>query len=136
MEVPELKFAIDEQGTAMDVFALWMPRLALVAVFLFIGLTKFNNDPRGEWYRLFERIGLGQWFRLFTGAVQVTGALLLIPRRTLTLGAAVLACTMVGAMLVDIFVVGAAGFALLPLILIGFISAVWYAGRFGVQAAR
>ena len=131
---PELKLVVEEQRTAMDVFTLWMPRVALVLAFLFIGLTKFNSDPRGEWYRIFERIGFGQWFRYFTGAMQVTGALLMLPRRTLTLGAAMLASTMVGAMIVDIVVMRAVGYALLPLILLGFVSAVWFAGRFGVKA--
>src|SRR2546430_2861644 len=44
-------------------------------------LSLHDALPISEWVRIFDRIGLGQWFRYFTGALQVTGALLvLIPR--------------------------------------------------------
>ena len=46
---PELRLAIEEKRGVMDIFTLWMPRIALVLAFVFIGGTKFNNDPRGEW---------------------------------------------------------------------------------------
>jgi len=128
---PELKLAIEEKRGVIDVFTLWLPRIALVLAFVLIGGTKFNNDPRGEWFKLFERIGWGQWFRYFTGAMQITGALLMLTPWTLTLGAVMLACTMVGAMIVDVTVMHAVGYALAPLILLGFIAAVWFAGRFG-----
>jgi hypothetical protein len=39
-----------------------------------------------------------------------------------------LACTMVGAMCVDIFIVHAVGFALAPLILLCTVVAIWFAG--------
>jgi uncharacterized membrane protein YphA (DoxX/SURF4 family) len=132
---PDLKFVVEEKRGAIDVFTLWLPRIGVVLAFLFIGATKFNSDPRGEWFRIFERIGWGQWFRYFTGAMQVTGALLLLTPWTLTLGAAMLACTMIGAMVVDIVVMHAVGYAFVPLVLLGIIAAVWFAGRFGAQSA-
>ena len=102
----------------------WLPRLAVGIAFAgFIGASQFSNDPHNEWIALFDRIGLGQWFRYFTG-----GVLLLIPR-TPTLGAAMLACTMIGAMAVHVFVLHTAVFALLPAILLGAIVAVWWGGR-------
>jgi len=131
---PELKLAIEEKRGAIDVFTLWVPRIALVLAFVLIGGTKFNNNPRGDWFRIFERIGWGQWFRYFTGAMQIAGALLMLTPWTLTLGAAMLACTMVGAMIVDVVVMHAVGYAFVPLILLGFIAAVWFAGRFGAGA--
>jgi putative oxidoreductase len=108
----------------------------VVAAFLFIGATKFSSDPHGEWFKIFERIGWGQWFRYFTGAVQISGALLLLTPWTLTIGALLLGCTMVGAMVVDIVVMHAVGFALLPLILLGVIAATWFAGTYGPTARR
>jgi len=131
---PDLQLAIEETRGVMDVFTLWMPRIALVLAFVFIGGTKFDNNPRGEWFRIFERIGWGQWFRYCTGAMQVAGALLMLTPWTLTLGAAMLASTMIGAMIVDVVVMHAVGYALLPLILLGFVVSVWFAGRFGVHA--
>jgi F0F1-type ATP synthase assembly protein I len=66
--------------------------------------------------------------------MQVAGALLMLTPWTLKLSAAMLACTMVGAIIVDIVVMHAVGYALARLVLLGFIAAVWSAGRFGVQA--
>jgi putative oxidoreductase len=131
---PELKLLVEEKRGVIDVFTLWAPRIAVALAFVFIGATKFSSDPRGEWFKIFERIGWGQWFRYFTGALQVAGALLLLTPWTLTLGAAMLVCTMIGAMIVDIFVMHAIGYALLPLILLSFVVAVWFAGRFGIHA--
>src|SRR5262249_29071228 len=133
--LPELKLVVEEKRSAIDIFTLWLPRLGAVLAFLFIGLTKFNNDPHGEWVRIFDRIGWGQWFRYFTGAMQVSGALLLLTRRTLTLGAFMLACTMVGAMIVDVFVLRSPGFVPFPGTLLGLVVVVWYAGRFGAKSA-
>jgi putative oxidoreductase len=125
--VPEPRFLLEEERGAIDVYTAWLPRLAVVFGFLVIGATKFSGD-RGEWYRIFELIGLGQWFRYFTGGMQVLGALLLLTRRTRTIGAAMLACTMIGAMFVDIFIVHAPGFALAPFILLCVVAAIWFAG--------
>src|SRR5436305_8839112 len=125
--VPELRFLVEEKRGAIDVYTAWLPRLAVVFGFVVIGATKFSGG-KGEWYRIFELIGLGQWFRYFTGGMQVTGALLLLTRKTRTIGAAMLACTMVGAMFVDIFIVHAIGFALAPFILLCIVAAIWFAG--------
>jgi len=131
---PDLKLVVDEKRGAIDVFTLWLPRIALVIAFLFIGGTKFVGNPNGDWFKIFERIGWGQWFRVFTGAMQVTGALLLLTPWTLTIGAAMLACTMVGAIVVNIVVMHAVGYAFAPLVLLGIVAAVWYAGRFGASS--
>ena len=125
--VRELNFLVEEKRGAIDVYTAWLSRLAVVIGFLVIGATKFSSG-RGEWYRIFELIGLGQWFRYFTGAVQVLGAVLLLFRTTRTAGAAMLGCTMIGAMFVDIFIVHAVGFALAPLILLCIVAAIWFAG--------
>jgi putative oxidoreductase len=133
---PELKLIVQERRGAIDVFTMWLPRLALIAAFVFIGATKFNDNPNGMWFKLFEQIGFGQWFRYFAGVMQVGGALLMLTPWTLTLGAAMLACTMVGAMITDIFVMHAVGYALVPLILLGMITAVWFNGRIGAGAPQ
>jgi putative oxidoreductase len=125
--IRELSFLVEEKRTAIDVYTEWLPRLAVVFGFVLIGATKFSTG-HGEWYRIFELIGLGQWFRYFTGAVQVLGAILMLARRTRTIGAAMLACTMVGAMVVDVFIAHAVGFAFAPLVLLGIVAATWFAG--------
>jgi putative oxidoreductase len=82
-----------------------VPPILVGLLFVLIGYTKFNGNPRGEWYQTFERIGLGQWFRVFTGLVQVSGGILMCIPRTLFVGAVLLASTMIGAVLVDLFVI-------------------------------
>jgi putative oxidoreductase len=131
---PELRFVVDDKPTGISVILAWAARVSVVAAFVFIGATKFNDNPRSEWVRIFEQIGWGQWFRYFTGAVQVAGALLMLTPWTLTIGAFLLACTMVGAAIVDIVVVHAVGYALLPLVLLGIIVATWFAGTYGATS--
>lgn len=56
----------------------------------------------------FDAIGVGQWFRYVTGAIEVGGAILLwLPRRQV-LAASLLGATMVGAVLAHLFILGAA----------------------------
>ena len=103
-----------------------LPAIALGVLFIFIGSGKFEG--RGVWVRIFEQIGLGQWFRIFTGVVQVTGGLLMLPRRTRTIGAALLGCTMLGAAIVDIVVIGSP-VVIVPLLLLIVIGVVWVTSR-------
>ena len=103
-----------------------LPAIAVGVLFIFIGFGKFS--PRGVWVRIFEQIGFGQWFRVFTGIVQVTGGVLMLLRRTRTAGAALLGCTMVGATIVDIAVVGSP-VAVVPMLLLILILVVWVTSR-------
>lgn len=131
---PDLRFVVDDEPTAVGRLLAWLARFGVVAAFVFIGATKFSSDPRGQWYGIFERIGFGQWFRYFTGCVQIAGALLMILPWTLTIGAALLACTMIGAAIVDVVVLHAAGFAVFPLILLGVVAATWFTGTYGATS--
>src|SRR3954465_14447835 len=96
----DLQFVIDDRPTGISIVLSYAARLAVVAAFVFIGATKFSNNPQGEGGRRLEGGG-GWWgggggglcFRFFPGGGKVTGALLMIPRRTLTAGAFLLACT-------------------------------------------
>jgi putative oxidoreductase len=101
-----------------------LPRIGLSVLFVAIGYTKFNDDPRGEWYRMFEQIGIGQWFRYVTGIFQVAGGALMLFRRSLVVGATLLGCTMVGAACVDLFVFGSP-LVIAPLMLLFLIAVVW-----------
>jgi putative oxidoreductase len=83
---------------------LWTLRILLAVLFLYQGIDKFSD--RRLWLRIFEEIGFGQWFRYFTGVVEVTGGLmLLIPKATLV-AVGLLVCTMIGALLVHVLVIG------------------------------
>jgi uncharacterized membrane protein YphA (DoxX/SURF4 family) len=101
-----------------------LPRVGLAVFFVLVGYSKFNSDPRSEWVEIFERIGMGQWLRYVTGVMQVGGAILMLPRRTLTVGAVMLACTMAGAAFVDLFIVPSP-IVIVPLLLLMIIIVVW-----------
>jgi len=72
----------------------------------------------------FDKIGWGQWVRYVTGMMQVTGGVLVLIPRTLAVGAAMLACTMVGATIVDVFVLHMA-FFFIPLFFLAAIIVAW-----------
>jgi putative oxidoreductase len=81
----------------VEFLTAWLPRLAIALVFVTVGFSKFR-DPM--WVRLFGRIGFGQWFRYLTGVTQVAGGALTLVPTTSIVGIAMLACTMLGAVIV------------------------------------
>jgi putative oxidoreductase len=83
---------------------LWAIRILLAALFLYEGIDKFSE--RRLWLRIFDEIGVGQWFRYFTGVVEVSGALMLLVPRATIVAVGLLGCTMVGALLVHLLVIG------------------------------
>ena len=102
---------------------LWVLQGLLAPVFLYFGVSKFSLHGI-FWIELFAKIGMGQWFRYFTGSLEVVCAVLLLIPRTSAIAAALLACTMAGAILTHLFILrdgyGAVfpGFPLLILIAI------------------
>ena len=83
-----------------------------------------------NWIGLFAAIGLGQWFRYFTGAFQLAGALLLLVPRTARLGGALIGGTMVGAMFFHLAVLDTGvGGAIIPAALLPLVIAAAWKGR-------
>ena len=80
----------------------------------------------------FDKIGIGQWFRYVTGAVEVASAVLLLIPRLTPVGAALLVCTMSGAVLTHLLLIG--GSPVPALILLCF-SALILWGRRGTLKA-
>jgi putative oxidoreductase len=82
---------------------LWIVQIFLAISFLYFGASKLNPHA-GFWIALFGKVGIGQWFRYFTGSLEVAcGVLLLIPRAA-AIAALLLACTMVGAAATHLFI--------------------------------
>jgi len=107
-----------------DGVVIWMIRIGVALAFVVYGTEKLTAAPGSAWVVLFDRIGLGQWFRYVTGALQLTGAALLVIPRTTVVGAAALACTMVGAIVVNCFVLHSAVTAIIPGMLLAAIVVV------------
>src|SRR6202047_5570789 len=73
----------------------WALQGIIAAAFLAAGAAKLAGVP--YMVELFGQIGLGQWFRVLTGVVEVTGAVALLVPGLASIGALWLGATMVGA---------------------------------------
>jgi uncharacterized membrane protein YphA (DoxX/SURF4 family) len=111
-----------------NVIGDWILRGAIAIAFVAIGLEKFPSEPGSSWVKLFQEIGLGQWFRYFTGVVEILGGVLVFIPWTVSAGLALLACTMASAALILIFVVGRPGDS--------FVSAAFFIGLAGYFWSR
>ncbi len=84
----------------------WAVRLGVACAYLGFGLEKFASGPGAQWVTFFHDVGVGDWFRYFTGMVEVLGALLVLIPRTARIGFGLLAVTMTGAVFIVAFVLG------------------------------
>ena len=75
-------------------------RVLLGLLFLAAGLAKAFGVQ--QMVDEFGVIGLGQWFRYATAGCEIVGALLLIRLSTATLGAGLLACVSLGALVAQV----------------------------------
>jgi uncharacterized membrane protein YphA (DoxX/SURF4 family) len=94
------------QSRARFGLGIWLIRAAVAFVFISSGLEKFGIGPGQEWVRIFDKIGLGVWFRYFTGVLEVAGGLLLMIPYASKIGAGLLILCMAGAIACHIFVLG------------------------------
>lgn len=82
----------------------WGLRILAAAAFLAAGSAKLAGVPM--MVAIFDHIGIGQWFRVVTGLVEVIGAIALLLPATAGIGGLLLATTMVFAALTHLFVIG------------------------------
>ena len=95
----------------------WILRAGVAGYFVMVGAEKFMNRGAGlEWLKVFQEIGLGEWFRYFTGVVEIAGAVLYLVPQTCLIGAALLSSAMIGAMVFHIAIRHSVGSSFLPLI--------------------
>lgn len=83
---------------------LWVLQIGAAAMFLIAGYGKLSGDPM--MVKVFETVGLGQWFRYLTGALEVIGAILLLTPWFSGLGALLLVAVMLGAVASHLFILG------------------------------
>lgn len=116
--------AVRPTGTALNL-ALWVLQVAAAAMLGMAGFAKLTGAP--EMIGLFDAVGVGQWFRYVTGALEVLGAALLLVPALAGVGALVLAPVMLGAVLTHLFVIG--GSPVIPLVLLAVVAFVAFARR-------
>jgi uncharacterized membrane protein YphA (DoxX/SURF4 family) len=104
---------------------LWTLQVASAAMFLFAGSLKLAGVP--PMVQAFGIIGLGQWFRYFTGGLEVISAVLLLVPSLALFGALALAATMVGAILAHLFIIG--GSPAVPIVLLASTTSIAWARR-------
>jgi uncharacterized membrane protein YphA (DoxX/SURF4 family) len=88
----------------MQSLALWTARVVLALAFGAAGAAKLAALP--PMVDLFDHIGVGQWFRVLTGAVELAGALMLFFRASVFYASALLSATMFVGTGVHLFVIG------------------------------
>jgi len=69
-------------------------------------------------------MGLGQWFRYFTGSLEVLGALLILLPSLAAFGALLLICIMIGATIMHLLVIGGSAVPALVLLALSAIVAI------------
>jgi uncharacterized membrane protein YphA (DoxX/SURF4 family) len=82
----------------------WTLLVIVGCAFIAAALAKLAAAP--PMVAIFDQIGIGQWFRYVTAMVELAGGVLLLwPGRSIY-GAALLTCTMVGAIVTHLFIIG------------------------------
>ena len=104
---------------------LWILQVLVALAFLGAGFGKLSGQPM--MIEMFDKLGLGQWFRYLTGIIELGSAIMLFVPRITFVGAALLVCTMTGAVAAHLFKLG--GSPVPPLVLLT-LSAVIAWGRF------
>ena len=106
-------------------YGLWVLKILAGLAFLAAGTFKLIGDPM--MVATFEAVGVGQWFRYVTGIIEVGSAILLFVPGLQFVGAGLLACTMVGAILAHLLILGPS--AIPALVLLVIVSIIAYAHR-------
>ena len=94
---------------------LWLFTIVSAAMFLLAGTLKLAGVQMEV--DMFAAVGIGQWFRYFTGVLEVGGAIGLLVPAVASYAAMLLAAVMVGAITTHVFIIG--GNPLVPILLLG-----------------
>jgi putative oxidoreductase len=81
---------------------LWTLSVLTALTFLAAGVPKLIGAP--AMVEIFVKVGFGQWFRYFTGTLEVSSAICLLIPRYAFYGAVALAAVMIGAIIAQLTV--------------------------------
>ena len=110
--------------------SLWVVRGLLALAFASAGGAKLYGVPM--LVEEFQHMGLGQWFRYFTGTLELLGALLILVPSLAAFGAVLLICIMIGATLMHLLVIGGSPVPALVLLALSAIVAYVKRGQIGI----
>jgi putative oxidoreductase len=83
-------------------YGVWTLQIVVALAFFAAGSAKLAGVP--FMVQLFDQIGIGQWFRIVTGVVEIAGAVSLLHPRLASFGGLWLGFTMFFAVLTHLFV--------------------------------
>jgi len=95
---------------------LWTLQILAALAFLAAGASKLAGAA--PMVAAFAKIGVGQWFRYLTGALEVVGAIALLIPGYAFYGGSLLAIVMVGAVIAHLAILGGSPVAPIVLLLI------------------
>ena len=107
------------KATKLKKAAAWMLQIVLAMIFLTVGMAKLSGVE--STIKVFDQVGLGQWLRYVTGAVEVVSAILMLFGPYASLGAGMLVVTMAGAVMAHLWWLGG---SILPPLGLGAAAAV------------
>lgn len=89
------------RGKAISI-AIWVLRILLGLAFLAASVMKLSGQP--QMVAEFQQVGLGQWFRYFTAALELIGGVAILVPRVSALGALLLLAVDAGAFVAQVSV--------------------------------
>jgi putative oxidoreductase len=110
----------------------WMLSIVLAIAFTLAGGIKLIYNP--QMVQEFAQVGLGQWFRYFTGLLEVSGAIGLLIPRVRFWAALQIATVMVGATIANLTVLHMPQMAIMTGILLGLALALAWLRRSVIPA--
>jgi putative oxidoreductase len=93
--------AVENNGVLNIV--LWVLRALMAALFLFAAYAKLSGNPM--MVTEFGKVGLGDWFRVFTGVLELVGGVLILVPAASALAALLLLCVDIGALVAQLTVI-------------------------------
>jgi putative oxidoreductase len=108
-----------ETGKAPRRIGAWVLQGIVAAAFFAAGAAKLAGVP--FMVQLFAQIGIGQWFRIVTGVVEIIGAFALVYPGLASIGGLWLGGTMIGAVATHLFILHSSP---LPAVVLGTLNAV------------
>lgn len=103
----------------MQKYGIPIIKVLLTLAFVAAGLAKLSGVEM--MVQTFEAVGVGQWLRYVTGAMEIAGAALLWVQGRQVFGAGLLLCIMVGAVGAHLLFIGPSA---VPALVLGVLAAV------------